>query len=291
MVGLKTDLAAALDSIIKTQQSSNPGGRKKADPFKLQKGNASGEGLLQLVRMMDNKEGGEEGKEQDADVLRVQDDIFCDRENRDEDLAVPCYWSDDDQAPKAVKRASAHHAVGKVPGVRPRKYVTQNLDDDLDHQVAILLLHLRRLSSRQRSIEPEQSSKRRLVVGIKEVARSVRQGKVKCVVVAPDIEELAQSGAGVDERVREIVCSCFDQDTPVVFALSRTRIGRALGKSLRMSALAILDVTGVKDLYEDVLEKSYAQRVEWLAKQPKPEAPWKAKAAAKAANKSRAKAK
>jgi ribosomal protein L7Ae-like RNA K-turn-binding protein len=283
MTGLKTDLAAALDSIIRTQQSNNPGGRKKADPFKLKdSAEARGsDGLMRLVRMMDNKDGGEEGKEQE-DVLCTQDDVFAEAQNKDEDLAVPCYWSDDDQAPKAVKRASAHHAYGKVPGVRPRKYVTQNLDDDLDHQIAILLLHLRRLSSRQRVIEPEVSSaKRRLVVGLKEVARSVRQGKVKCVVVAPDIEEMAQSGAGVDERIREIVCSCYDQDTPVVFGLSRTRIGRALGKSLRMSALAIMDVTGVKDLYDDVLEKSYTQRVEWLAKQPKPEAPWKAKAAAK----------
>lgn len=288
MVGLKTDLAAALDSIIKTQQSSNLGGRKKGDAAKMQKDKATGDGLLRLVRMMDNKDGGED-KEQEADVLCVQDDIFCERENRDEDLAVPCYWSDDDQAPKAVKRASAHHAVGKVPGVRPRPYVTSNLDDDLDHQVAILLLHLRRLSSRQRTIEPDQSAKRRIVVGLKEVARCVRQGKVKCVVVAPDIEELAQSGAGVDERVREIVCSCYNQDTPVVFALSRTRIGRALGKSLRMSALAIVDVAGVKDLYEDILEKSYAQRVAWLAKQPKPEAPWKAKAAAKKASAAKAK--
>merc|ERR1719235_2503887 len=124
---------------------------------------------------------GPEDKEAEADSIGVQDDIFSERQNRDEDLAVPCYWSDDDQAPKAVRRASAHHAVGKVPGIRPRPYVTQNLDDDLDHQIAILLLHLRRLSDRQRTIEPEVSSpsknapsKRRLIIGLKEVARSVR---------------------------------------------------------------------------------------------------------------------
>lgn len=290
MVGLKTDLAAALDSIIKTQQSSQGLGRKKADA-KMQKvqGTAKGADVLsRIVQMMNPKEGAED--EAETETACVQDDICCERMNQDEDLAVPCYWSDDDQAPKAVKRASAHHAVGKVPGIRPRPYVTQGLDDDLDHQVAILLLHLRRLSDRQRIIEPAASAKRRLVVGLKEVARSVRQGRVKCVVVAPDIEEMADSGAGVDERVREIVCECYKQDTPVVFALSRSRIGRAFGKSLRMSALAILDVTGVGELYGNILERSYAQRVAWLAKQPKPEAPWKAKAAAKAAMKNAAKA-
>lgn len=275
---LKNDLAAALDSIIKTQQSQP--GRKKQD-LKAQKGAGSADVLSRIAQMM-NKDGAEE-KEAEADAIGVQDDIFSERQNRDEDLAVPCYWSDDDQAPKAVKRASAHHAVGKVPGVRPRRYVTQNLDDNLDHQIAILLLHLRRLSDRQRIIEPEVSAKRRLVVGLKEVARSVRQGKVKCVVVAPDIEELGTTAAGVDERVNEIVVACYKQDTPVIFALSRTRIGRALGKSLRMSALAILDVTGTSDLYDKILEESFAQRVAWLEKQPKPEAPWKAKAAAKAA--------
>jgi ribosomal protein L7Ae-like RNA K-turn-binding protein len=290
---LKNDLAAALDSIIKTQQTQP--GRKK--PAQKDRAGQSTDVLSRIAQMM-NKDGAEE-KEAEAEAFVTQDDIFLERQNRDEDLAVPCYWSDDEQAPKAVKRASAHHAVGKVPGVRPRQYVTQDLDEYLDHQVAILLLHLRRLGDRQRTLDTPDpasamvkkepvSSKRRLVVGLKEVARSVRQGKVKCVVIAPDIEELSATSSGVDERVNEIVMACFKQDTPVVYALSRTRIGRALGKSLRMSALAILDVTGTKDLYEEILEVSYAQRVAWLdkqpkEKQPKAEAPWKAKAAAKAA--------
>lgn len=278
MTGLKNDLVAALDSIIKTQQSS-PGQKKP----KANTGAGGLDALSQIAQMM-SKDNAEDNNEPETS-LQVHDDIFCERQNRDEDLAIQCYWSDDDQAPRAIKRASAHHATGKVAGVRPRSYVTQKLDDNLDHQVAILLRHLRRLSDRQRSIEPAASAKRRLIVGLKEVARAVRQGKVKCVVVAPDIEDVSPSGAGVEGKIREIVSICYQQDVPVIFTLSRSRIGWALGKSLRMSALAIVDVTGTNALYESILEESYAQRVAWLAKQPKPMAPWKAKAAAKAANK------
>jgi len=150
---------------------------------------------------------------------------------------------------------------------RPRDYVTQKLGADLDRNVAVLLLHLRRLNDRHRSFEPEAAPRRRFVVGIKEVFRGVRHDRVKCIIVAPDIEEF-QSAGGLDERVKDILRVGYEKDVPVIFALSRSRIGRAVGKSLRMSVLAVLDATGVQDLYDSTIELAYQKRIEWLREQP-----------------------
>merc|ERR1719171_1860077 len=130
------------------------------------------------------------------------------------------------------------------------------------------MLHLRRLNDRHRTFEPDApgyNPQRRFVVGIKEVNRAVRKGRVKCILLAPDIEEISNAG-GLDDRVRDILRVSYEQDIPVVFALSRVRIGRSLGKSLRMSVVAILEVVGCRALYDDVVSVAYSKRVAWIEK-------------------------
>jgi hypothetical protein len=45
-----------------------------------------------------------------------------------------------------------------------------------------------------------------------------------------------QSEGGLDDKVEEIIKEARKHGIPVVFALSRSRLGKALGKSMRMSA-------------------------------------------------------
>lgn len=40
---------------------------------------------------------------------------------------------------------------------------------------------------------------------------------------------------------------------PVVFALSRSRLGKALGKAMRMSAASVLMVDGVYEQFQEIL--------------------------------------
>lgn len=296
MTDLKNDLAGALNSIIRArgerevQQACDQLARKKkATPLKKVIMQERGErgpdsqasAMMRIAQML---EGGtwETQAEEEAEVPEnvALDDMYAEAENQDQDLAELAYWSEDEHAPRAIHRPSAHKIGLRGCDNRIiRDYVTQKVGPDLDKIVAMLLLNLRRLNDRHRTFEPATSPRRRFVIGIKEVFRSVKNQKAQCIIVAPDIEEIASAG-GLDERVRDILRVAYEQDIPVIFALSRVRVGRALAKNLRMSVLAVLDVKGTKSLFDEAVSLAFQKRVEWLAEQPakpKDEPPAKAK--------------
>jgi ribosomal protein L7Ae-like RNA K-turn-binding protein len=284
MSALKTDFVGALTSMIRLQESGQtdlrnkkkltPSDAKRMAKRMQEKSGVPGskeDALLRIAQMLDIQD--QEDADEVVQTITAKDDIGIEQQNRDEDLAELAYWSDDDKAPRAVHRASAHK-VGHLQfkTCMPREYVTQKLGADLDRNVAMLLLHLRRLNDRHRSFEPDAPSRRRFVVGIKEVFRGVRHGRVKCIILAPDIEEV-QTAGGLDDRVKDILRMGYEKDVPVIFALSRVRIGRALGKSLRMSVLAVIDTAGVQDLYNSTIDLAFQKRCQWLDEQPKLKAP------------------
>ena len=48
--------------------------------------------------------------------------------------------------------------------------------------------------------------------------------------------------------------ACIEQKVPVVFALSRRRLGKAVGKKIRVSVVAILSADGANDDLKAVLK-------------------------------------
>lgn len=271
MASLKSDLTGALDSIIRSERHSAESNFSKGKKALAPGATSKEEALRRIAQLLESGSsaagvGDEEPDDAQPVIAVARDDLQLERQNRDEYLAELAYWSEDDKAPRAIQRPSAH----KV-GTRPLKdrsvrgYVTQELGSELDKQVSILMTHLARLNDRHRTFDPMSPGKHRFVVGIKEVNRAVRQGRVKCVIAAPDIEE-ASTGGGYDDRMREILRATYEQDVPVVFALSRVRLGRAFGKYLRMSVVAILDVTGVQAHYDEMLSHAFEKRVEWHSK-------------------------
>ena len=73
-----------------------------------------------------------------------------------------------------------------------------------------------------------------MVFGLREVMRGIRTGKVKVVVVAPNIDQARYKGS-LDDRVRNIIDGARAQDppVPVVYALTRRKLGKAIGKHVR----------------------------------------------------------
>lgn len=272
---LKSDLTAALDSVIRAHQASVPKSKALPTPARAatSKDAAGQDDALRRIVQMFEATGDKVGRTlkempepaEEASVLTTQDDIAVELTNRDQDLADIAYWSDDERAPRKVNLASAHKLGYRPPmaATAVGDYVMQDMDLDLDHRVAKLLLHVRRLHDRHRSFDKNCTTRRNYVVGLKEVARYVRQGKVKCVIVAPDIEDSTADGA-VSDRIRDIMRSAYEQDVPVVYALSRSRIGFALQKALKMSILGILETTGVKALYDDMIDDAYKKRLSWV---------------------------
>lgn len=266
-----TDISAAVDEIIQYRCKEAQG--RKSDGQVTNKD----EVLFNIVKMFESKGATPVVSKQkiestapvpeEAVIATSQDDLQIDKLNCNEDLAEPTYWSEDERAPGKVRLASAHK-LGHRPRYDPatlRDYVMQDLDSQLDHEVAKLLLSSQRLTYRHKAFN-QSPQVRYIVSGLKEVCRAVKYGKVKCVFIAPDIEDATTNG-GVDNRLHDILRAAYEQDVPVVYSLSRSRMGFALGKSLKMSVLGLLETKGVQDQFDHTLSLAYQARKSWMERE------------------------
>merc|ERR1719440_10970 len=114
----------------------------------------------------------------------------------------------------------------------------------------------------------EAAAPRRFVIGLREGGRRMKKSKISCIVVAPDIEEDQEDG-GLDDRMRELLASAYSSDIPVIFALSRARIGAAMGKTVQVSVFAIMDATGAKHLLDESVQLAQKLKRSWLARMEK----------------------
>jgi ribosomal protein L30E len=73
----------------------------------------------------------------------------------------------------------------------------------------------------------------------------VERKKAKCVVVTPNIERISSPEGGLFEAVEAIVRKSQQNRIIVIFAMTRTSLGKAIAKRLKVAALAILDPSGV----------------------------------------------
>lgn len=101
--------------------------------------------------------------------------------------------------------------------------------------------------------------KRRLVSGLREVAKAVKSGRARCIVVAPNIEQISAEG-GLDDRLRQLMDLCNDKQVAIVYALSRKKLGKVFGYRKKMSVVCILDFSGAERLYKRMLELSQEGR-------------------------------
>lgn len=213
--------------------------------------------------------GQDDEAERTSTPKTICDDIELEKMLADRDPSDPVYWSDTEGVDKqrARNKAFAHRlgcrqALANVPS-----YVMQDLSYDLDKSVATMLARLQRFGEQQQTFYPDGRFTRRLVIGLKEVARRVKQMKVSCLIVAPDLESDTAEG-GLDDRIREVLGMCYEKDIPVIFALSRARLGQSLGKNMNVSLLGVLDPTGAEQLFKAAVSRATSARQAWLRRLP-----------------------
>ena len=117
-----------------------------------------------------------------------------------------------------------------------------------------------------------------MLIGLREVDRSLRAGRVKyvclcawarlqgffvvrwcsshtfgrMVVCAPNIDEGRKEG-GLDDKVGQIIALAREHDVPVVFALNRRKLGKAISRKVRVSVVGILNFDGSDGVHKKVL--------------------------------------
>jgi len=84
--------------------------------------------------------------------------------------------------------------------------------------------------------------------GLREVAKSVDAGTSKAIVLAPNIERIESEG-GLDDRINQIIDLARENDVPIVVALTKRRIGKALNIQA-VSVVSVLDYNGADEEFK-----------------------------------------
>jgi ribosomal protein L7Ae-like RNA K-turn-binding protein len=177
------------------------------------------------------------------------------------------------EVPKETARQAAARRM-KIPRIKApecRAYCQQVITEELNTTVAALLKKLKFFQDRLKMTDPIKAKMRkRFVLGLREVRKGVRSRKIKCVILTPNIEQIDSKGGldtFIDEILEECNKTCEDDDQnveipriPVVFALSRNKLGKAMGKPMTLSIVGLFDVDGVNEEYKEMLKLTEAGR-------------------------------
>ncbi|CAH1251402.1 SECISBP2L [Branchiostoma lanceolatum] len=142
----------------------------------------------------------------------------------------------------------------KIHSRRFREYCNQVLDKEIDGTVTMLLQDLVRFQDRQYHKDPiKAKAKRRIVMGLREVTKHLKLRKLKCIIIAPNLEKI-QSKGGLDDAIETILNLCMEQDVPFVFALGRKALGRAVNKLVPVSVVGVFNYDGAEEHFKTMVE-------------------------------------
>lgn len=163
----------------------------------------------------------------------------------------------------------------KIHSRRFREYCSQVLSKEVDTCVTELLKELVRFQDRLYLKDPVKAkTKKRLVMGLREVLKHLKLNKLKCIIISPNCEKI-QSKGGLDDTLQTIInCAC-EQNVPFVFALNRKALGRCVNKAVPVSVVGIFSYDGAQDhfhkLYDLTMKarQDYKDMINSLQKQQK----------------------
>ncbi|XP_023600330.1 selenocysteine insertion sequence-binding protein 2 isoform X10 [Myotis lucifugus] len=148
----------------------------------------------------------------------------------------------------------------KIHSRRFRDYCSQVLSKEVDACVSELLKELVRFQDRMYQKDPVKAkTKRRLVLGLREVLKHLKLRKLKCVIISPNCEKI-QSKGGLDDTLHTIIDYACEQNIPFVFALNRKALGRSLNKAVPVSVVGIFSYDGAQDQFHKMVELTMAAR-------------------------------
>jgi selenocysteine insertion sequence-binding protein 2 len=135
-----------------------------------------------------------------------------------------------------------------VPSTDPRNYASVSGDEEVKSLLIEMLGELMRLQ--HRAIEDKNAkARRRIVMGLREVARGIRSHKVKMIVMANNLD---QYGA-IDEKLQDILDLAREKDVPVIFELNKRRLGKAVGKAIKVSVVGIQNADGAHQQFKKLV--------------------------------------
>ncbi|XP_040210992.1 selenocysteine insertion sequence-binding protein 2 [Rana temporaria] len=158
---------------------------------------------------------------------------------------------------------SIHQPTTNLPKIhsrRFREYCSQVLSKEVDSCVTELLKELVRFQDRLYLKDPVKAkTKRRLVMGLREVLKHLKLKKLKCIIISPNCEKI-QSKGGLDDTLQTIISCAIEQNVPFVFALNRKALGRCVNKAVPVSVVGIFSYDGAQDHFHKLNELTMQAR-------------------------------
>ncbi|XP_041750545.2 selenocysteine insertion sequence-binding protein 2-like isoform X2 [Coregonus clupeaformis] len=181
-------------------------------------------------------------------------------------------------ASSGIGSPMASNAITKIHSRRFREYCNQVLNKEIDESVTMLLQELVRFQERVYQKDPSKAkTKRRLVMGLREVTKHMKLHKIKCVLISPNCEKIQAKG-GLDEALYNVIAMAREQEIPFVFALGRKALGRCVNKLVPVSVVGIFNFSGAEGLFNRLVSltedarKSYKDMVSALEQEQAEEA-------------------
>ncbi|XP_065290214.1 uncharacterized protein Sbp2 [Dermacentor albipictus] len=173
--------------------------------------------------------------------------------------------------PRTLPDVAAAPQEKRLHSTRFRDYCDHVQTPEINLTTKTLLTDLVFFQERLYQKDPIKArSKRRLVYGLKEVRKYLLLNKLKCIIFAPDIEEVKAEG-GLDHSLGAMIEYARAHFVPTVFALRRRLLGTLAKKNVAVSCIGIFDYSARETQFKQLLElvsaakKTYAELKERLA--------------------------
>lgn len=181
-------------------------------------------------------------------------------------------------ASSGIGSPMASNTITKIHSRRFREYCNQVLSKEIDESVTLLLQELVHFQERVYQKDPTKAkSKRRVVMGLREVTKHMKLQKIKCVIISPNCEKIQAKG-GLDEALYNVIAMAREQEIPFVFALGRKALGRCVNKLVAVSVVGIFNFSGAEALFNQLValteeaRKAYKDMVSALEQEKAEEA-------------------
>jgi selenocysteine insertion sequence-binding protein 2 len=132
--------------------------------------------------------------------------------------------------------------------VDPRPYAKLVSDAEIKPKIIEMLSELMRLQRRAME-ENNTKAKRRLVMGLREVARGIRSHKVKLVIMANNLDEYG----AIDKTVQDIIDLARNEEVPIYYELNKRSLGKAVGKSIKVAVVGVQNADGAHQQYKALM--------------------------------------
>ena len=94
-------------------------------------------------------------------------------------------------------------------------------------------------------------AKTRYVIGLKQAINGVKSGRARLVILAVDCEVSETLASKFNTLVRE--CENKEDPIPIMYALKRRALGKALNTNTKVSAVAIYDPDGAYPAFKRII--------------------------------------